>query len=185
MNKIKKYSYWIPSYTIYTNTKKEADNIKEYIESGNDYTAYFFDAMIESTGKYKADPKSAIFKVPFTSDMVKYARPSKTPNIKLEQDDDGVELIDGYGMSVKIGKDISEVRIEFNKNISEDLKEKIFSNMSERARAMLKDDMEYMGPVRARDVQETQTKIVRIIRTLEASGEIVIDRGGAGEELIE
>jgi len=71
------------------------------------------------------------------------------------------------------------------KGAKDDLKDKIFSNMSERARAMLKDDMEYMGPVRAKDVQETQTKIVRIIRTLEAAGEIVIDRGGVGEELID
>ena len=71
------------------------------------------------------------------------------------------------------------------KGATDDLKEKIFSNMSERARAMLKDDMEYMGPVRAKDVQEVQTKIVRLIRTLEAAGEINIDRGGDGEELIE
>ena len=71
------------------------------------------------------------------------------------------------------------------KGATEDLKEKIFSNMSERARAMLKDDMEYMGPVRAKDVQEVQTKIVRLIRTLEAAGEINIDRGGDGEELID
>ena len=57
--------------------------------------------------------------------------------------------------------------------------------MSERARTMLQDDMEYMGPARARDVQEVQTKIVRLIRTLEAAGEIVIDRGGEGEEFID
>lgn len=71
------------------------------------------------------------------------------------------------------------------KGAKDDLKEKIFSNMSERARGMLKDDMEYMGPVRAKDVQEVQTKIVRLIRTLEAAGEIAIDRGGDGEELID
>ena len=71
------------------------------------------------------------------------------------------------------------------KGAKDDLKEKIFSNMSERARAMLKDDMEYMGPVRAKDVQEVQTKIVRLIRTLESAGEINIDRGGDGEELID
>ncbi|MBO5948865.1 flagellar motor switch protein FliG [bacterium] len=71
------------------------------------------------------------------------------------------------------------------KGAKDDLKEKIFNNMSERARAMLQDDMEYMGPVRAKDVQETQTKIVRVVRALEAAGEIVIDRGVEGEELID
>lgn len=62
------------------------------------------------------------------------------------------------------------------KGSNAEVKEKIFNNMSERASGMLKDDMEYMGPVRSRDVQEMQTKIVGIIRALEATGEIVISR---------
>lgn len=64
------------------------------------------------------------------------------------------------------------------KGANEQVQEKIFKNMSERAGGMLKDDMEYMGPVRSRDVQEMQTKIVGIIRALEATGEIIISRGG-------
>ena len=71
------------------------------------------------------------------------------------------------------------------KGIKEDVKEKIFKNMSERAQAMLRDDMEYMGPVRAREVQEIQTKIVGIIRTLEVAGEIVIARESVEDELID
>jgi len=63
------------------------------------------------------------------------------------------------------------------KGANEEVKEKIFKNMSERAGNMLKDDMEYMGPVRAKDVQEMQTKIVGIIRALESTGEIIISRG--------
>jgi len=54
------------------------------------------------------------------------------------------------------------------------IKDKIFYNMSKRAAAMLKEDMEYMGPVRKRDVEESQQKIVSIIRQLEYSGEIEI-----------
>jgi flagellar motor switch protein FliG len=54
--------------------------------------------------------------------------------------------------------------------------------MSERASAMLKDDMDYMGPVRAKDVQEKQSHIVGIIRVLESSGEITINRGAAEED---
>ena len=66
-----------------------------------------------------------------------------------------------------------------------DVKDKIFKNMSERAGAMLKDDMEYMGPVRAREVQEAQSKIVAVIRALEATGEIVLMREGVEEDFIE
>lgn len=71
------------------------------------------------------------------------------------------------------------------KGTKEDVKEKIFKNMSERAQSMLRDDMEFMGPVRAREVQEVQTKIVSIIRTLEAAGEIIISRESQEDELIE
>ncbi len=65
------------------------------------------------------------------------------------------------------------------------VRDKIFKNMSERASAMLQEDMEYMGPVRARDVQEKQTYIVGVIRALEATGEIVINRGTDEEDFIE
>lgn len=71
------------------------------------------------------------------------------------------------------------------KGANPDVKALIFRNMSERAQTMLKDDMEYMGPVRAKEVQECQTKIVSIIRSLEATGEITIFRDGAEDELIE
>lgn len=71
------------------------------------------------------------------------------------------------------------------KGTNEDVREKIFQNMSERASAMLKDDMEYMGPVRAREVQEAQTTIVAIIRALDATGEIVITREGMEDDLID
>lgn len=71
------------------------------------------------------------------------------------------------------------------KGTKEDVKEKVFRNMSERAQAMLRDEMEYMGPVRAKEVQEIQTKIVGIIRTLEVAGEIIIARDNNEDELID
>ena len=71
------------------------------------------------------------------------------------------------------------------KGSNQEVKDKIFKNMSERARIMLTDDMEYMGPVRAKDVQECQSKIVGIIRMLESSGEIVVLRSGVEDEYIE
>lgn len=71
------------------------------------------------------------------------------------------------------------------KGSNDDVKDKIFKNMSERAGQMLKDDMEYMGPVRSKEVQESQSKVVSVIRVLEAAGEIVLFREGADDEFIE
>lgn len=48
---------------------------------------------------------------------------------------------------------------------------------------MIKEDMDFMGPVRLKDVEEAQQKIVNIVRKLEDTGEIVISRGG-GDEII-
>ena len=69
------------------------------------------------------------------------------------------------------------------KGSSEDVAQVIFSNMSKRLQEMIKEDMEFMGPVRLHDVEEAQQKIVNIIRRLEDAGEIVIARGG-GDEII-
>jgi flagellar motor switch protein FliG len=63
------------------------------------------------------------------------------------------------------------------KAAAEPVTTKIFSNLSERAQGMLKQEIEYLGPVRLRDVEEAQAGIVRIIRTLEESGEIVVASG--------
>jgi flagellar motor switch protein FliG len=62
------------------------------------------------------------------------------------------------------------------KGAKEEVQQIVFANMSERASAMLKDDMEFMGAVRAKDVSEKQTMIVGVIRGLEAAGEIQIAR---------
>lgn len=71
------------------------------------------------------------------------------------------------------------------KQANEDVKEKILRNMSSRAREMIQEEMEYMGPVRLRNVEEAQQKIVGVVRRLEEAGEIVIEgRGGGGEDEI-
>ncbi|MEW5693114.1 MAG: flagellar motor switch protein FliG [Candidatus Hydrogenedentota bacterium] len=69
------------------------------------------------------------------------------------------------------------------KGVDETVQTKIFNNMSKRAGTMLREEMEFMGPVRLRDVEEAQQRIVNVIRKLEESGEIIIARGGE-EELI-
>ncbi len=71
------------------------------------------------------------------------------------------------------------------KTASDELKEKIFKNMSERAAELIKEDMEYMGPVRVSDVEAAQQRIVDVVRRLEEAGEIVIaGRGGGGGDII-
>jgi flagellar motor switch protein FliG len=72
------------------------------------------------------------------------------------------------------------------KGIGENVQNRIYKNMSERAATMLKEDMQYMGPVRLKNVEEAQQKIVNIIRKLEEAGEIIVARPGAGggEELV-
>ncbi len=65
------------------------------------------------------------------------------------------------------------------KTASDTLKEKIFANMSARASELIKEDMEYMGPVRLSDVEQAQQRIVDVVRRLEEAGEIIIS--GRGE----
>ena len=67
------------------------------------------------------------------------------------------------------------------KSVDTEVQDKIFRNMSKRAASMLKEDMEFMGPVRLKDVEEAQQKIVSTIRRLEDSGDIVIARSGEDE----
>ncbi len=69
------------------------------------------------------------------------------------------------------------------KGSNEEVQNVIFNNLSKRLAVMIKEDMEFMGPVRMKDVEEAQQKIVNVIRKLEDSAEIVISRGG-GDEII-
>ena len=66
------------------------------------------------------------------------------------------------------------------KTASDDLKDKILGNVSERAAAMIQEDLEVMGPVRLSEVEESQQKIIQVARRLEKEGKIAI--GGRGGE---
>ena len=70
------------------------------------------------------------------------------------------------------------------KGSTEEVERVIFNNMSTRLREMLKEDIEFMGPVRLIDVEEAQQKIVNIIRWLEEENEIIISRGGGDEVIV-
>lgn len=69
------------------------------------------------------------------------------------------------------------------KTASDELKEKIFKNMSERAAQLIREEMEFMGPVRVHDVELAQQKIVDIVRRLEDAGEIIIS-GADAKDLV-
>ena len=65
----------------------------------------------------------------------------------------------------------------------QEVADKVYKNMSKRAADMLREEIEFMGPVKIRDVEEAQQKVVNVIRTLEDKGEIVVSRG-QGDEMI-
>lgn len=79
--------------------------------------------------------------------------------------------------------DLKELSLAL-KGATEELKAKFFKNMSKRAAEMLQEDMDYMGPVRVKDVEEAQQKVVNVVRSLEEQGEIVIATGGEDELLV-
>ncbi|MGD0138945.1 MAG: flagellar motor switch protein FliG [Tepidisphaeraceae bacterium] len=70
------------------------------------------------------------------------------------------------------------------KTASDELKQKIFKNMSERAAQLIQEDMQYMGPVRVSDVEAAQQKIVDVVRRLEDAGEIIISGRGGEKEMV-
>ncbi len=70
------------------------------------------------------------------------------------------------------------------KGASEEMKKKILTNVSERASTMIKEEMEFMGPVKLRDVEKAQQKIVDIVRKLDEEGEVVMSSPGGKEEVI-
>ncbi|GAB4110866.1 MAG: flagellar motor switch protein FliG [Phycisphaeraceae bacterium] len=96
-----------------------------------------------------------------------------------------INLVDDKGIQAVLKEVENDELALALKAASDELKEKIFKNMSERAATMIKEDMEYMGPVRMSDVEAAQQRIVDIVRRLEDAGEIIISgRGGAGEMIV-
>jgi flagellar motor switch protein FliG len=71
------------------------------------------------------------------------------------------------------------------KAADEEVKEKIFKNISERAAAMIQEEIDYMGPKRLSEVEAAQQAVVEVIRNLEDSGDIIVPgRGGGGDDII-
>ena len=86
---------------------------------------------------------------------------------------------------VAILKEISTDELKLAlKASSEELKAKFFNNMSERAAQLLKEDLEVMGPVRLKDVEQAQQAIIRVAKRLESEGKIVLGGKGGDEVLV-
>lgn len=96
-----------------------------------------------------------------------------------------IKQVDDKGIQ-KLLKEVDNDELSLAlRTASEELKEKIFKNMSERAAQIIKEDMQFSGPVRVSDVEAAQQRVVDTVRRLEDAGEIVISgRGGDTEMLV-
>ena len=96
-----------------------------------------------------------------------------------------IKMVDDKGIQTLMKEvDNDELGLAL-RTASDALKEKIFKNMSERAAALIKEDMQFSGPVRVSDVEAAQQRVVDIVRRLEDAGEIIIaGRGGQNELLV-
>jgi flagellar motor switch protein FliG len=95
---------------------------------------------------------------------------------------DDLKGIDDKGIQALLREVSSEVLVLALKAADEDLKTKIFGNMSKRAAELLKDDLEVKGPVRVTEVETAQREILAVARRMADAGEIVL--GGSSEQMI-
>ncbi|QQE13976.1 flagellar motor switch protein FliG [Planctomycetota bacterium] len=93
-------------------------------------------------------------------------------------------LVDDKGIQAVLKEvDNDELALAL-KTASQELKDKIFGNMSERAATLIGEDMEFMGPVRVSDVEAAQQRIVDIVRRLEDAGEIIVSGRGGDSDVV-
>ena len=92
--------------------------------------------------------------------------------------------IDDRGMQALLKEVANDKLVIALKTAPDEIKEKIFRNISKRAADLLKDDLEAMGPVRLSDVETAQQEIINVAKRLESEGKIVISRGGEGDAMV-
>jgi len=95
-----------------------------------------------------------------------------------------IAFIDDRGMQVLLKEVPNDKLVMALKTAPDEIKEKIFKNISKRAADLLREDLEAMGPVRLSDVEGAQQEIVNAAKKLEAEGKILISRGGAADALV-
>jgi flagellar motor switch protein FliG len=93
-------------------------------------------------------------------------------------------FIDDRGLQALLKEVPNDKLVMALKTAPEEIKEKIFKNISKRAADLLREDLEAMGPVRLSDVEAAQQEIVNVAKRLETEGKIMISRGGAGDALV-
>ncbi len=92
-------------------------------------------------------------------------------------------FVDDKGIQ-RILREVDKKDLAMALKVADDkLRDKIFGNMSERARELLQEELQFMGPVRLKEVETAQTRIVEIVKQLEDSGEIVVAGRGGKEEV--
>lgn len=97
---------------------------------------------------------------------------------------DDIIYVDDRGIQ-RVLRDVDKKDLALSLKVAdENLKNKIMANMSERAQEMLKEELQYMGPVRLKEVEAAQTRIIAVVRQLEETGEIIIAGRGGTEELV-
>lgn len=95
-----------------------------------------------------------------------------------------IVFIDDRGMQMLLKDVPNDKLVVALKTAPEEIKEKIFRNISKRAGELLKDDLEALGPVRLSDVEAAQQEIVNVAKKLESEGKIIISRGGDADALV-
>ncbi len=97
---------------------------------------------------------------------------------------DDIAYIDDRGMQMLLKEVANDKLVIALKTAPEEIREKIFRNISKRAAELLREDLEAMGPTRLSDVETAQQEIVNVAKRLEAEGKIIISRGGEGDALV-
>ncbi len=95
-----------------------------------------------------------------------------------------IVFIDDRGMQMLLKDVANDKLVVALKTAPEEIKDKIFRNISKRAAELLRDDLEAMGPVRLSDVEAAQQEIVNVAKRLETEGKIIISRGGEADALV-
>jgi flagellar motor switch protein FliG len=95
-----------------------------------------------------------------------------------------IAYIDDRGMQMMLKEVANDKLVVALKTAPEEIREKIFRNISKRAADLLREDLEAMGPVRLSDVETAQQEIVNVAKRLEAEGKIIISRGGEADALV-
>lgn len=144
-----------------TNRRDSHEMMAEIFNNLDRATESRFMAALEERNRDAADRIKALM---FTFDDLKKLDPA------------GVQVVLRVVEKSKLGLAL--------KGASDPLKDLFFSNMSERAAKILREDMDSMGPVRLREVDEAQSQIVNIAKDLAAKGEIVLSEGGDDDELV-